>query len=191
MPAGRAEAHWRRSDHAPSAGANFYGAPALIGEVKINVSGMLGDADMDRPLRGVKLCPGLEQIERRPDRFGAQGLTGLLVIATSQPGPKAFAANRPGLPLTVDQEIGKCGVRGGVKQLAAHWRVDEHVGRRYADAVLSTSDVFKAGSESVPCAIRSGRIRPSLTRVCFQSLRATLSGSIRAACHHARSSPAR
>jgi hypothetical protein len=63
--------------------------------------------------------------------------------------------------------------------------------RTYAGALLSPSDFFVRRSESAPCAVRSGRIWPSFTRVCFQSLRATLIGSIPVVCHHPCSSPAR
>jgi hypothetical protein len=60
MPAGAAEADGRRFDYAPSGGSNFDGAPALVGEIKINMTGMLGDADVDCPLRTVKLRLRLE-----------------------------------------------------------------------------------------------------------------------------------
>src|SRR5262245_8578768 len=125
-----AEAHWRASDHSPPAGTNLDGAPTLVRKVKVNVAGMLGDADVDRPLRGVELSLRLEQIERRPDRLGAQGLTSLLIMATSQPGPKPFAADGPGLPLTIDQDIGKCGACGGMKQRATRLHVHEHSARQ-------------------------------------------------------------
>ena len=46
-------------------------------------------------------------------------------------------------------------------------------------------------SASAACALRSGPMRPSFRRVSFQSLRAALIGSMPAAFHHARSSPAR
>src|SRR5262249_25970524 len=42
-------------------------------------------------------------------------------------------------------------------------------------------------SESMAPIVRSSRIRPSFTRVCLHSLRAALSGSTPAVCHHARS----
>ncbi len=152
---------------------------------------MLRDADVNRPLRRVKLRLRLEQIERRPDRLRAQSVPGLLIITTSQPGAKAFAANEPGFPSAIDKEIDKCSASGSVKQLASHWHVDEHGGCHYTGALPSSSYGFKAGSESAPCAIRSRRIRPSFTRVCFQSLRATLTESMPAVCHQARLSPAR
>ena len=48
----------------PSIRSNVDGAPVLIGEIEIDVSGMLGDADVDRPLGAVELSPRFEQIER-------------------------------------------------------------------------------------------------------------------------------
>jgi hypothetical protein len=62
---------------------------------------------VDHPLRAVKLGARLKQIERCPERTGAQRRTGLVIIATSPPGPKTFAADRPGLPVTIDKQIAK------------------------------------------------------------------------------------
>ena len=38
-------------------------APMLIGKIKIEPAGMLGDADIDRALGTIKLGAGFEQIE--------------------------------------------------------------------------------------------------------------------------------
>jgi hypothetical protein len=153
-------------------------------KVKINLTGMLGDADMHRSLRAIKLCPRLKQIEHRPDRLGAQRCAGLLIVAPPQSGPEPFAANGPGLPVTVDQEIGKCGAGGGVKQLASDREVDEHTEGALRPKAVHGSIRIAAG------AVWSG-IRPSLRRVRFQSCRATLRGSTLVAFHHSRSSAAR
>ena len=59
-----AEADRRTSKHAPSIGSDLDRAPLLIGEIEIDVAGMLGDADMNGTLRSVELRPRLEQIER-------------------------------------------------------------------------------------------------------------------------------
>ena len=45
-------------------GSDVDGTPLLIGEIEIDVAGMLGDADVDGTLRSVELRPRLEQIER-------------------------------------------------------------------------------------------------------------------------------
>jgi hypothetical protein len=55
---------------------------------------MLGDAEVNRPLRAVKLSPSFEQIERRPHRCSAQRPTGVPVITASQPIPKSVAARK-------------------------------------------------------------------------------------------------
>ena len=43
----------------------------LIGKIKIEPAGMLGDAGTDRPLGSIKLRARFEKIERRPDHRGA------------------------------------------------------------------------------------------------------------------------
>jgi len=57
-----------------------------------------------------------------------------LVIAATQPAAKSLAADRPGFPVTIDQEIGIGGAGGGVEELAARPNLGEHVGRRQAGA---------------------------------------------------------
>ena len=110
-----AKAHWRAIDDPPSVGSNLDGAPMLIGEIKIDAARMLRDADVDRPLRAIKLGARLEHIERRPDRLRAWDDPRRLVIATAQPPPKARAADGPSFPLPIDREIGKCGASNRVK----------------------------------------------------------------------------
>src|SRR5262249_35432200 len=51
-----------------------------------------------------------------------------LVITPPQPAAKALAADGPGFPVTVDQEIGKGGAGGGVKELPTRLNLSEHVG---------------------------------------------------------------
>jgi hypothetical protein len=43
----------------------------FVGEVQIDAPGMLGDADVNRALWRIELGTRLEQIDSRPDRFGA------------------------------------------------------------------------------------------------------------------------
>jgi hypothetical protein len=40
------------------------GAPLFISEIEIDVTGMLGDADVDGALGSIELCSRLEQVER-------------------------------------------------------------------------------------------------------------------------------
>jgi hypothetical protein len=65
---------------------------------------MLGDADMDRPLGRIELGAGLEQIERRADRYRAQGLPGGLVVSALQPGPEARCREKSGAECSVVME---------------------------------------------------------------------------------------
>src|SRR5262249_3102939 len=123
-----AKAHRRASVHPPFARSDFDSTPVLVGEIKINASSMLGDADVDGTLGRIKLRPCLKQIELRGDRLRAQRAPGRLVILATQPTAKALAANWPSFPVTVDQEIGKGGAGGGVKELPTRLNLSEHVG---------------------------------------------------------------
>ena len=113
MPAGRRKLTGGHSVHPPAVRSDFDGTPVLVGEIKIDASGMLGDADVDGALGSVKLRPRLEQIEFRGDRVPAQGASRGLIVAATQPTSKALAADWPGFPVTVDREIGKGGASGG------------------------------------------------------------------------------
>jgi hypothetical protein len=59
-----AKAHRRRADDAPSVGSDLDGAPALIGEIEIDVALVLREANMDFPLGALKLSLRLKEIER-------------------------------------------------------------------------------------------------------------------------------
>ena len=63
-PGGPAEAHRRAFDDPPSVRSDVDGAPVLIGEIEVDVSGMLGGADVDCPFGAVELRPRFEQVER-------------------------------------------------------------------------------------------------------------------------------
>ena len=62
----------------------------------------------------------------------AQSASRGLVIAAPQPAAKALAADRPGFPVAIDQEIGIGGAGCGVKQPATRRNLGEHVGARQA-----------------------------------------------------------
>jgi hypothetical protein len=57
------EAHRRRADDAPSVGSDLDGAPVFIGEIEIDVAGVLRQANTDFPLGTLKLSLRLKQIE--------------------------------------------------------------------------------------------------------------------------------
>jgi hypothetical protein len=59
------EAHRRAADYPPAVGSEFDGTPVIIGEIKIDATRILGEADMDGALRRLKLRPRFEQIELR------------------------------------------------------------------------------------------------------------------------------
>src|SRR5262249_30492370 len=92
-PGWPAEMDRRTFDDQPSVGSDLDGAPMLISEIEINVSSMLGDADVDSALGSIELRPRFQQIECRTDFSCARGLPSLLVIPTPQPGSKPLAPN--------------------------------------------------------------------------------------------------
>ena len=83
---------------------------------------MLGEANRDLALRAVKLRLRLEHIEGSVERARARRVPGPLVVLLAQPGTKAFAANRPGFPVAVDDEIGIGGAVGRVEELGRRLR---------------------------------------------------------------------
>ena len=83
---------------------------------------------MDRSLRSIKLRARFEQIERRAECSWAQRCSGCLVVAVAQPCSKSFAANGPGLTMTLNEDVGISGAGGGVEELATQARADEHGG---------------------------------------------------------------
>ncbi len=96
------EAHRRAADYPPAIGSDFDGTPVIVGEIKIDATRILGEADMDGALRSVKLRARLEQIEFRGNRLPGQGASRDLEIAATQPAAKALAADGPGFPVTIN-----------------------------------------------------------------------------------------
>ena len=120
----------------------------------------------------------------------ARGGTGGFVVLPPQPGTQADTANGPGLPVSVDHEIGKRGAIGGVKQLRAGRQIGQHISRRLPHD-LGTRVT------RIECRINSGGARVlgrgevSFRREFRHSLRAILIASMPTCFHHARSSRTR
>jgi hypothetical protein len=114
----------------------------------------------------------------------------LLMVSTSQPMSKLPAANGPGFTMAVDREIGEGGAVRVVKQRCGRAGKGKSKGHRYSP-LLSTPSEASGRSVRAPSDDRFGLSWPLLPRVSLQSLRAILSGSMPAAFHQARSSPAR
>jgi hypothetical protein len=100
----------------------------LIGKIKIEPAGILGDADTDRPLGSIKLCARFEKIERRPDHRGARSGPGRVIVAAPQPGSETFTANGPSFSVAICYEIGECDPAGGMKYLLTERHLLEHIG---------------------------------------------------------------
>jgi hypothetical protein len=90
------------------------------------VPGLLSGADVDRALRAIKLRPRFQQIQRCANLGCARGLPCRLVIAALEKGPKPLAADGPSLSVAGEDDIGKCGATGGVKQLLTLHDVAKH-----------------------------------------------------------------
>jgi len=65
------------------------------------------------------LRPRLEQIELQGDRVSGERASRGFVVSATQPAAKAFAADGPGFPMTIDQEIGKGGAGGPNPRLSS------------------------------------------------------------------------
>ena len=57
--------------------------PVLVGEIEVDVAGVLRGADVDYPFRAVELRPCFKQVERRPDLRCTRRLPGRLVIGSA------------------------------------------------------------------------------------------------------------
>ena len=141
-------------------------------------------ADMDGPLRPIELSVGLEQIKSRPDRPGTWRLAGGLIVPAPQPGSEAGTPNRPCFPVPVDHEVCEGGAVDGVKQFRIGVQIGQHIGRRYAGALVLSGAV----TDPVGSAADLRRVARSLRRVLLHSWCATLIGSMPACFHQARSS---
>ena len=131
-----------------------------------------------------------DEIEKSRDGGRTESTPRALVVATPQPGPESLAANGPGFPVTLDPKVGECRTARRMKELGGPSSRNDHVHPRSAPVLLEVGTSILAG-EAGGCADAAAGMRPSFTRVCFQSLRAVLVGSMPAPFHHARSSAVR
>src|SRR5262249_12990215 len=114
VPALRAEPHRRVVGDPPSVGAEFDAAPKLIRQIEVDQAVVLGEAERDLALRTIELGLRLERIEGCVERGRARRIPGALVVVL-----KALAAQRPGFPLAIDDEIGKAGAVAAVTEPSA------------------------------------------------------------------------
>ena len=85
------------------------------------------EADRDLALRTIELGLRLQHIERCVQRGRARRIPGALVVLLAQPGLKALAAQRPGFPVAIDDEIGKAGAVACVKEPGGRCDIEEDV----------------------------------------------------------------
>ena len=133
IPDGAAEAHRRIVDHAPAGGVDLDRPPRLVAEIEIEPAVQPADADMDDAFRRIEMRLGLDHVQRRLQRLRTRRAVRLLEEAARQPAAEALGADRPGLAMAVDVEIGEAGAVGGVEQFggcASSIRMSACVGPR-------------------------------------------------------------
>src|SRR5262249_29689747 len=111
----------------PSVGADFDTAPKLIGQIEVDQAILLGKAERDLALRTIELGLRLERIEGCVQRGRTRRIPGALVVVLAQPRLKALAAQRPGFPVAIDDEIGKAGAVACVKEPSGRRDIEEYV----------------------------------------------------------------
>ena len=108
-PGGAAEAHRRIVDHPPAGGVDLHRPPRLVAEVEIEPAVQPADADMDDAFRRIEMRLGLDHVQRRLQRLRTRRALGRLEEAARQPAAEALGADRPGLAMAVDVEVGEAG----------------------------------------------------------------------------------
>src|SRR5262249_45501378 len=102
--------------------------PGLVAEVEVKPAVQSTDADVDLALRRIKVRLGFNHVERRCQRLGTRRSLRRVVETTSQPTAEALGADRPGLAMAIDIEIGKTGVVRGMEQLGRLRQPNQDVG---------------------------------------------------------------
>ena len=118
MPAGRRKRTGGHRYHPPSVGSDFDGTPMVVGEIEIECPACSATRTWTERSGASNCARASSKSSSDEIACGAKSAAGGLVIAAPQPAAKALAADGPGFPVTIDQEIGKGGAAGGVKQLA-------------------------------------------------------------------------
>src|SRR5262249_20116939 len=126
-PSAAAEPDRRVLGDPPSVGADFDATPEFIRQIEVYQTVLFGKADRDFSVRTVELGLRLKHIEGCVERGRARGIPGALVVVLAQPGQKALAAQRPGFPVAVDDEVGKAGAVAAVKELGGRCDIEEDV----------------------------------------------------------------
>jgi hypothetical protein len=115
----------------PTVGADFDATPELIRQIEVNQAVVLGEPDRHFALRTIELGLRLQHIEGYVERGRARRTPGPLVVLLAQPGLKVLAAQRPGFPVAVDDEIGKAGAVACVKEPGGRCDIEEDVRRAH------------------------------------------------------------
>src|SRR5262249_58557361 len=116
-PGGGAQARWGGAAPAPADGADLPRPPRLVAKIEVEPAIEPTDADMDGALGRIEVRLGLDHIERRLQGFRTRRSLRRLKKAARQPAAEALGADRPGLSVAVDVEIGEAGAIRGMGQL--------------------------------------------------------------------------
>ena len=151
---------------------------------------MFCGSHVDGPLT-IELSSGFEEIEKQSDGPGTGNTTGFLIVLAPQPGPKAGAPDGPGFAVPIDHDVCEGGAAHRVEELWFDIQIGEHIDRRYAGTLVAVSSDPETVTTPFGSAARFRRLARSFRRVFLQSWRATLTGSMPACLHQARSSRTR
>src|SRR4051812_49510323 len=83
---------------------------------------------MDLPFRRIEMRLGLDDVQRRLQRFRTRCAARLLEEAAGKPAAKTLGANRPGLAMTLDVEIGEADAVRGVEQFGGLREYNQDIG---------------------------------------------------------------
>ena len=106
MPEARRKTNGRIVNDAPAGGVDLDGAPILIAKVEIEPPVDPADADMNLPFQRVEMRLGLDHVKRRLQGFRTRRAARFLEEAPRKPTPETLGADRPGLAMAVDVEVG-------------------------------------------------------------------------------------
>ena len=169
-PGGATKAHRRIVDHSPAGGIDLHRPPGCVAKVEVEPLVQSADADMDDAFRRIEMRLGLDHVQRRLQRLRTRRALRRLEEAARQPAAKALGADRPGLPVAVDVEVGEAGSvrargtarrsardRSGCRPASGRARQHRHFPRRWPHRAPSPGSPHSSAERAVP-RTRRGRL---------------------------------
>jgi hypothetical protein len=112
---GAAESHRRIVDHPPASGVDLHCSPSIVAEVEIEAVIEPAHTNINNAFWSIEMRLGLDHIQRRLQGFGTWRATRGFEEVAREPPAKALGADRPGLTVAVDVEVGEAGPIRGVE----------------------------------------------------------------------------